>query len=136
MAVSRLATSRNGWISGIHLPQGQRTYRAQTGCATLRLHAAVLGVQPHYRCMSSGWTVLWLTPFVLEVHLVGHGHQLLCVIFLHCQSNNTDCCITFAALMKHLCNHPYASQFDDRSKQSTGRQEVQDERIKIKVRRK
>jgi len=67
------------------------------------MHAAVLSVQLHCPYTSSGWTVLWLTPFVLEVHLVDLGHQLLCVIFVRCQSHNTDCCITFAALMKHFC---------------------------------
>ena len=100
--VSRLARPRKGWISGIHFRQGQRTYRVQTGSAALRLHAAVLSVQLYCSYTSSGWAVLWLTPFVLEVHLVDLGHQLLCVIFLRRQFNNTACCLTFAALMKHF----------------------------------
>jgi len=80
-SVSRLARPRKGWISRIHFPQGQRTCRAQTGSA-VRLHAAVLRVQVYCPYTSSGWAVLWLTPFVLEAHLVDLGHQLLCVIFL------------------------------------------------------
>ena len=120
-SVSRLARPRNGWISGVHFPQVQKVYRAHTGSVCLKLHVAVLSVQLYRPYTSSGWAVLWLTRFVLEVQLVYVGHQLLCALFLRCQSNNPDCCITFAASV----NHPHESHFDDRSKQR-----VQDGRIK------